>query len=114
MQVAKFINPETEERLKRDIFAECIALEELLDLLPKTEIVSPEREDQILSVGEKLSAQYLTALLEDNGVSAQYINLTDIIQPNVFPSLNQDFYRLLAGTIGRRIELCGDKVPVRD
>ena len=74
--------------------------------------MSPESEDQILSVGEKLSARYLTALLEDNGVPAQYLNLSDIIEPNISLSLNKEFYRLLAGTIGQRIQLCGDKVPV--
>ena len=110
----KFVNPEIEERLKRDIRAECNALEELLDSLPKTENVSPESEDQILSVGEKLSAQYLAALLEDSGVPAQYLDLSDVIQPIISTSVNKDFYRMLAGTIGQRIELCGDKVPVWD
>lgn len=72
----------------------------------------PEAEDKILSVGEKLSAQYLTALLEDHGILAQYVDLSDVIDFTVPRSLNQEFYRELAYAIGRRIELCGDKVPV--
>ena len=72
----------------------------------------PKTEDKILSVGEKLSAQYLTALLEDHGIPAQYLDLSDIIQPDMLPPLNQVFYQSLAHAIGRRIELCGDKVPV--
>ena len=73
----------------------------------------PETEDKILSVGEKLSARYLVALLEDNGVPAQYLDLSDVItQCDGSTSLNQDFYRSLASAIGRRVELCGDKVPV--
>ena len=72
----------------------------------------PEAEDKILSVGEKLSAQYLTALLEDHGILAQFVNLSDVIGFAVPRSLSQEFYRELAYAIGRRIELCGDKVPV--
>ena len=112
LDVVDFSNPEIESRLKREISAECNALEKILDSLPKTENVPPETEDKILSVGEKLSAQYLTALLEDNGISAQYLDLSDIIQPHTSTSSNQDFYRSLASDIGRRIKLCGDKVPV--
>lgn len=98
--------------LERDISAECDALEKLLDSLPKMEDVSPEAEDKILSAGEKLSAQYLTALLEDHGIPAQYVDLSDVIDFTVLRSLNQEFYRDLALAIGRRIELCGEKVPV--
>lgn len=112
LNTAKFRTPEIQERLERDISAECDALEKLLDSLPKTEDVSPEAEDKILSAGEKLSAQYLTALLEDHGIPAQYVDLSDVIDFTVLRSLNQEFYRDLALAIGRRIELCGEKVPV--
>lgn len=112
LNTAKFTNPQIEERLKRDISAECKLLAELLDSLPKTEDVPPEAEDKILSVGEKLSAQYVTALLEDHGIPARYLDLSNVIEPDTSPSLNQEFYRKLAHAIGQRIELCGDKVPV--
>ena len=113
LNTVNFSHAEIEETLKRDISAECNALAELLDSLPKTEDVPPEEaEDKILSVGEKLSAQYLTALLEDHGVQSQYVDLSDVIEHKTWPSLNQDFYRELAYAIGRRIDLCGDKVPV--
>ena len=112
LSTARCQNLEIEERLKRDIINECNALESLLDSLPKTEDVPSVAEDRILSVGEKLSAQYLTALLEDRGIQAQYLDLSDVIEHEQLPSLNQDFYRKLAHAIGRRIELCGDKVPV--
>lgn len=84
----------------------------MLESLPKTQDVPSEAEDKILSVGEKLSARYLTALLEDNGIKAQYVDLSDVIHHDISPSLNQEFYRELAHAIGRRIGLCGDKVPV--
>lgn len=112
LNTAKFTNPEIQEGLKRDISAECSALGKLLDSLPKTGDIPPVAEDKILSVGEKLSAQYLTALLEDHGIGAQYLDLSDVIDPDISPPLNQEFYRKLAHAIGRRIELCGHKVPV--
>lgn len=112
LNTAKFTNPEIEERLKRDISAECNALEKLLDSLPKSKDVPPETEDKIISVGEKLSARYLTALLEDHGIQARYLDLSDVVDPNLSPLLNQGFYQELAHAIGRKIELCGDKVPV--
>lgn len=71
-----------------------------------------EAEDKILSVGEKLSAQYLAAFLEDHGIRAQYLDLSDVIEPVELPFLNQDFYSKLAHAIGRRIDLCGERVPV--
>ena len=111
LNTAKFTNPEIEQRLKRHISSECNTLEKLLDSLPKTKDLPPEAEDKILSVGEKLSAQYLTALLEDHGIQARYLDLSDVVDPNL-PLLKQEFYRELAHAIGRKIELCGDKVPV--
>ena len=112
LSTAKLKNRELQEGLRQDISAECNALEQLLDSLPKTGNVPPKTEDKILSVGEKLSAQYLAALLEDHGIAAQYLDLSDIIQPDAKPPLNQVFYQTLARAIGRKIELCGDRVPV--
>lgn len=112
LDIAGLKNPEIQRKLKLNISDEWSALEKLLDSLPKTGNVPPQTEDKILSVGEKLSARYLAALLEDHGIPAQYLDLSDIIQRDAGPPLNQAFYQSLAKAMGRRIELCGDKVPV--
>lgn len=112
LSTEKLNNPKIQERLEQDISAECNALEKLLDMLPKTKDVPTKTEDKILSVGEKLSAQYLAGLLEDHGIAAQYLDLSDIIQPDAELPLNQVFYQSLAQAIGRKIELCGNKVAV--
>lgn len=112
LSTKKLNNPKIQERLEQDISAECNALEKLLDTLPKTKDVPTKTEDKILSVGEKLSAQHLAGLLEDHGIAAQYLDLSDIIQPDAELPLNQVFYQSLAQAIGRRIELCGNKVAV--
>ncbi|KAK4692167.1 aspartate kinase, partial [Lecanoromycetidae sp. Uapishka_2] len=80
--------------------------------MPKNGKVKPEDEDEVVSVGEKLSSKYLAALLEDHGVKAEYVDLSDVIDFHVVRGLNQDFYRDLAQVIGKRIQTCGDKVPV--
>ena len=66
-----------------------------------------------MSVGEKLSAQFMTALLEDHGVAAEYVDLSHIVPPEHQTSdPNKDLYSHLTHIIGRRIEACGTKVPV--
>jgi len=96
----------------REITEECRQLREVLEAMPKNGEVTPEDEDRVVSVGEKLSAQYLAALLEDNGVHAEYVDSSDVINFQISHGLNRDFYKDLAQAIGRRINRCGDKIPV--
>ena len=56
----------------------------------------------------------MTALLEDKGAPAEYVDLSNIIDWDAPQGLTQDFYRKLARVIGQRIQNCGDRVPVRD
>lgn len=65
-----------------------------------------------MSVGEKLSAQFLASLLEDHGIQSEYVDLSNIINFQATNGLNQEFYQELAQVIGRRVNSCGDKVPV--
>ena len=66
-----------------------------------------------MSFGEILSARFMTALLEDHGIAAEFVDLSNIV-PLEYQSLelNKNFYEQLASTIGQRIEACHDKVPV--
>lgn len=91
---------------------ECEILAAYLTVLPKTGVVAPESEDKILSVGEKLSAQLVATLLKDRGVDSEYVDLSEVINFKVARGLDQAFYHDLARVIGRRIQLCGDRVPV--
>jgi aspartate kinase len=107
-----FQSPGLSQRLERDMTTECQKLNKILAAMPKNGEVSRESEDEIVSVGEKLSAQFLSTLLEDYGVDSEYVDLSDVIDFEVLRGLNQDFYQDLAQAIGRRIQLCGEKVPV--
>lgn len=73
---------------------------------------SPEAEDRVLSVGEKLSARFLAALLEDKHIPAEYIDLSEIIKPEDSHCSNEELSRILSEVIGPRINACGRKVPV--
>ncbi|KAL8931956.1 MAG: hypothetical protein Q9216_007012 [Gyalolechia sp. 2 TL-2023] len=100
----------------QNIAAEFHALNHLLDhistISPKTGSLNPQDEDQVVSVGEKLSSQLLTALLEDRGLPAQYIDLSGVINFPVPDYLSQAFYRDLSASIGALISSSGERVPV--
>ncbi|KAL6718816.1 hypothetical protein ACLMJK_003050 [Lecanora helva] len=113
LSAIQFTSSKLAAQLKSDLTAECDSLKESLSKIPKDTVVSLQQEDEILSVGEKLSARFVTALLEDHGVPSQYVDLSNIVtynDPN--EKLNQIFYQNLAQTIGETIRLCGNKVPV--
>lgn len=93
--------------------AECENLGTFLGTIPKVGIVDPEDEDKIVSVGEKLSAYFVTALLEDHGLDAQFVDLSDVADfGQRDEKLSQDFYQKLSQVIGEKIRLCGEKIPV--
>ena len=108
----QFSSPELAQKLERDMTTECENLTAYLTALPKTGVVAPESEDKILSVGEKLSAQFVAMFLKDRGVDSEYVDLSDVINFKVAHGLDQGFYHDLAQVIGRRIQLCGDRVPI--
>ena len=105
-------SPELAQNLEREMTTECDNLTAYLTALPKTGVVAPESEDKILSVGEKLSAQLVATLLKDRGIDSEYVDLSDVINFRPVHGLNQVFYHDLARAIGRRIQLCGDRVPI--
>ena len=106
-------SPELAQELEREMTTECHNLTAYLTALPKTGVVAPESEDKILSVGEKLSAQLVATLLKDRGVDSEYVDLSEVINfKAAHGRLDQAFYHDLTRVIGRRIQLCGDRVPI--
>lgn len=103
---------ERANKLAQDLIAECEELRHFLKAMSKSGEVTPEDEDRVISVGEKLSSHYLAALLEDYGVRAEYIDLSNVFNSKPSHGLNQELYRDLAQAIAQRVQKCGDKVPV--
>lgn len=55
----------------------------------------------------------MTALLQDHGVAAQYVDLSDVITRHNIPTLTKDgAYRDLAMGLGKDVLACGNRVPV--
>lgn len=69
--------------------------------------------DKVISAGEKLSCRFMAALLEDRGVAAHYVDLSEVIDFAVNgQGLDQAFYNDLARALAAKIDACGSKVPV--
>lgn len=113
-----FSSKELAARLERDLTLVCQELKDFLAKLPKCSVLEARDEDEavkdeVVSVGEKLSALFLAALLEDCGLQTQYVDLSHIINFEIKDGrLSQDFYSNLAKVIGEKILLCGDSIPI--
>lgn len=111
------------QKLIDDTVKEVNDIERLLDACCIIGEISPKSLDTIMSTGEKLSCLFMTALLNDNGVSASYVNLANIINEldydnnsnltNNERSLDPFFYKQLAKKIADQISLLdAGTVPV--
>jgi aspartate kinase len=98
---------------ERQATRECDNLIKVLESAQNLEEVSSKAENKIISKGEKLSCRYMASLLQDRGVPAQYVDLSDVITNyNVAIISNDIQYHELATALGAEIEACGDKVPI--
>ncbi len=69
-------------------------------------------KDRIVSFGEKLSCRFVTALLQDRGVDAEYVDLSDIIHFKPSKGLDLAFYGEMAAALREKVMACEDRVPV--
>lgn len=101
------------QNLKGLIVAEC---KEILDYRLAAERwhleIDSRSKDRIISFGEKLSCRFITALLEDKGVAAEYVDLSDLIHFKTPRGLDLSFYREMAIALAEKVAACGDRVPV--
>jgi aspartate kinase len=96
-----------------DLRAEIESLTRTLQAVHQLEEVSVKVEDRILSLGERLSCLFMTALLEDRDVPAQLVDLSSVISDHNIPDLNQDdAYKALADALGKEVLKAEGKLPV--
>lgn len=91
---------------------ECFWLKDFLAAAQKIGEISPKSLDRIISTGEKLSCQFIAALLQDRGVDSCCVDLSDVISFKVSNGIDQDFYRRLAAALAEKVRACGAKVPI--
>ncbi|KAF2638934.1 aspartate kinase [Massarina eburnea CBS 473.64] len=98
-----------------DVNTTCESLAKILESAQHLEEVTSRAENKIISVGEKLSCRYMTALLNDRGTAAQFVDVSEVVKaatPTKGTGLGEAFYTYLAETLALEVEACGDKVPV--
>ena len=100
------------ERLSADVTKECEGLMRFLEAVQTVGETSPGILDRLVSKGENLSCRFVAALLEDRGVDAQFVDLSEVIDFKSGTGLDQQFYNNVALAFKREIEACGDRVPV--
>lgn len=99
-------------RLKTEIEDECSLVIRILEAAQTLGETSPRSRDKVMSTGEKLSCRFMTALLQDQGVEAEYIDLADVIDFKVPQSLDQQFYDNVAAQSAKSLQNFSGKVPV--
>ncbi|KIW71542.1 hypothetical protein PV04_03697 [Phialophora macrospora] len=100
-------------RLKTEIEDECTLVVRILEAAQTLGETSPRSRDKVMSTGEKLSCRFMTALLQDRGTDAEYVDLADVIDFPVSHGLDQQFYDNLASRLARRLrDIPTGTVPV--
>ena len=96
-----------------DIRSECQDLIAFLSATQTIREISPRSLDNIISRGEILSCRMVTALLQDQGVDAHFLDLSNIVNStSLSQNLDQSYYDNLASLLYKKIQECGNKVPV--
>ena len=109
---ATIANSSIREAYEAGVDEECDTLVKICESAQHLGEVSTRTEDKIIAKGEKLSCQYMTALLKDKGVDAAYVDLSDIITFETGEVLDEEFYSNLSRALANADHDCGAAVPV--
>ncbi|KAL5604049.1 hypothetical protein BROUX41_002041 [Berkeleyomyces rouxiae] len=112
--VASFIkNAEIQASLSADITRECGELVEYIVAAKRFHLeINARAKDRVVSFGEKLSCRFMAALLQDVGVDAAYVDLSDCLHFDLNARLDASFYASATSGFRNAINACGAKVPV--
>ncbi|KAL1900288.1 Aspartokinase [Sporothrix stenoceras] len=116
---ASVSDPELRDALCKEIDAECRELAEYVAAIKRFNLeVNARSKDRVISFGEKLSCRFMTYVLRDHQVAAEYVDLSDALHSGIgganhtHDRLDAAFYREAAGVFAKKIIACGDSVPV--
>jgi len=91
---------------------ECDGLIRICESAQHLAEVSSRTEDKIIAKGEKLSCMYMTGLLQDKGVNAVFVDMSEVITFDVGKGLNDGFYKQLAAALAEKVLEHDNVVPV--
>lgn len=93
-------NPAVLANYTKLVNAECDRLIKILESVQYLGEVSNSVEDRIIGKGENLSCIFMAALLQDRGIDAQYVDLSDVVPGDLSSALRQE------------VVACGKRIPV--
>lgn len=106
-------DPQLRSLLKADTEMECQLLVDYLGAAKRFNLeINSRAKDRVVSFGEKLSCRFMTCLLKDRGIDAEYVDLADILHNGSPGRLDSAFYRHATNLIAKKILACEDRVPV--
>ncbi|KAL7931213.1 Aspartate/glutamate/uridylate kinase [Trichoderma chlorosporum] len=111
----KFVkNPELKDALVAKVKAECQELVEYVMATKRFNLeINSRSKDRVISFGEKLSCLFMTTMLKDSGVAAEYVDLSDVLHSDTPPpSLDAGFYKLAVSRFLKKLTACENRVPV--
>ncbi|KAI5461103.1 Aspartate/glutamate/uridylate kinase [Mariannaea sp. PMI_226] len=106
-------NPSLRETLIQKTKDECQEIVEYIVAAKRFKLeINSRAKDRVVSFGEKLSCLFLTALLQDIGVDAEYVDLCDSFHYDASARLDANFYRVASEAFARKIAACEGRIPV--
>ncbi|KAI9746553.1 MAG: Aspartokinase [Claussenomyces sp. TS43310] len=99
--------------LIEEIKAECKEITDYRQAAERWHLeIDSRSKDRIISYGEKLSCRFMTAVLLDRGVDAEFVDLADVVHLKPTDSLDRDFYAGMADALKKKIGACENRIPV--
>ncbi|KAI0192170.1 aspartate kinase [Astrocystis sublimbata] len=106
-------NPELQGQVCDGIRDDC---QELIDYIVAAKRfnleVNARSKDRVIGFGEKLSCRFMTAILQDHNVDAEYVDMSDVLHYDSTDRLSPAFFKDAAAIFRKRIHACVDRVPV--
>ena len=109
---ANIISPTIQARLSAEIHEECNDLLQFLAAVQKIQEITPRSLDIIIGKGEILSCRFMTAFLQDNGLDAGFVDLTNLLNVRSILSVDQSFFNSAITALSTVLSTCGSQVPV--
>ncbi|KAI1772829.1 aspartate kinase [Hypoxylon cercidicola] len=114
LAVQSFVkNPDLQKAVTTEIEDDCKELVDYIIASKRFNLeVNSRSKDRVVSFGEKLSCRFMTYLLKDRHVAAEYVDLSDVMHYDSSDRLSPAFYKEAASIFRKRIQACNDRVPV--
>ncbi|KAI1312729.1 aspartate kinase [Xylaria venustula] len=106
-------NPDLQKEVCGSIREDCQELVDYIIAARRFNLeVNARSKDRVVGFGEKLSCRFMTAMLRDNDVDAEYVDLSDVLHYDSTDRLSPAFFKDAAAIFRKRIHACVDRVPV--